>query len=441
MERFEFTIGEDVIPFLLGRQCFGEIVDEIIKIGQTQRFDRIFIGCDETVNKLHVPAFAAALKAKGVDFHVCVTKSGEPNKSMASLDYIISDLLKHDCTRNSIVVPFGGGIVGNMFGLASALLFRGIRFIHVPTTFLSAHDSVTSKKQAINHTNLKNIVGTYYVPTAIMVNVSVFETLTQDNIRSGSGELTKNAVMFGGEHLSVLEPILRRHRGNLQYTEEELLQLMRMGIKAKGSLLKDDPKERTTAIIFEYGHTVGHAVELTYGVSHGCAVALGMLAASFMSEKMGLMTPEDREAHDELVKLLDVWLPLPPSQTLQDAVFRRVAGDNKRGYLPLKKGYYPLILAKRIGELHHPNKYYLEYVPEDIVRAAIAYLTTSRYRSHGLVPSAETAAAVPTPAPSAVDSGSRRRAARPVFLSHFASAQMLSSWVASVLFTPPTAQA
>ncbi len=89
------------------------------------------------------------------------------------------------------------------------------------------------------------------MPTAIFCNVSIFETLTEDNIRSGSGELTKNAVLFGGEHLSVLEPILRRHAGNLHYTEEEMLCLMRMGIKAKGMLLKDDPKERTTAIIFE----------------------------------------------------------------------------------------------------------------------------------------------------------------------------------------------
>jgi 3-dehydroquinate synthase/2-deoxy-scyllo-inosose synthase len=193
-----------------------------------------------------------------------------------------------------------------------------------------------SNVQAINHTNLKNIVGTYYVPTAIMVNVSVFETLTQDNLRSGSGELTKNAVMFGGEHLSVLEPILRRHAGNLHYTEDEILALMRMGIKAKGMLLKDDPKERTTAIIFEYGHTVGHAVELTYGVSHGCAVALGMLAASYISEKLGIMTAEDRVAHDELVNLLDVWLPFAPTPELQASVFKRVAGDNKRGYLPLK---------------------------------------------------------------------------------------------------------
>jgi 3-dehydroquinate synthetase len=99
------------------------------------------------VNQLHVPKFVEALVAKGIDHHVCVTKSGEPNKSMASLDYIFNDLLTHDCTRNSIIVPMGGGIVGNMFGLAAALLFRGIRFVHVPTTFLSAHDSVTSKKQ------------------------------------------------------------------------------------------------------------------------------------------------------------------------------------------------------------------------------------------------------------------------------------------------------
>ena len=150
MECFQFTIGSDVIPFYLGKQCFDEIVDQIILIGKQQRFDRIFIGCDENVFKLHVPEFTKALAAKGVDYHVCVTKPGEPNKSMASLDYIIGDLLTHDCTRNSIIVPFGGGIVGNMFGLASALLFRGIRFIHVPTTFLSAHDSVTSKKQVYN---------------------------------------------------------------------------------------------------------------------------------------------------------------------------------------------------------------------------------------------------------------------------------------------------
>jgi 3-dehydroquinate synthase/2-deoxy-scyllo-inosose synthase len=147
MERFEFTIGDDVIPFYLGKQCFPNIVDEIIAIGKTQRFDRVFIGCDENVNALHVPKFVDALKEKGVDYHVCVTKPGEKNKSMASLDFIIGDLLTHDCTRNSIIIPFGGGIVGNMFGLAAALLFRGIRFIHVPTTFLSAHDSVTSKKQ------------------------------------------------------------------------------------------------------------------------------------------------------------------------------------------------------------------------------------------------------------------------------------------------------
>ena len=187
---------------------------------------------------------------------VCVTKPGEENKSMASLDYILSSVLTHGCSRNSIIIPFGGGVVGNMFGLASALLFRGIRFIHVPTTFLSAHDSVTSKKQAINHTHLKNIIGTYYVPSAIFCNVSLFETLTEDNVRSGSGELTKNAVLFGGEHLTVLEPILRRHAGHLQYTEEEMLCLMRMGIKAKGALLRDDPKERTTAIIFEACHTL-----------------------------------------------------------------------------------------------------------------------------------------------------------------------------------------
>lgn len=252
MERFEFTIGDDHIPYYLGKQCWGEMCEVLLEINEKRKFDKVFIGCDSNVNRLHVPAFAEELTKRNIEFHVCVTDPGETHKSMASLDFILNDVLTNGCTRNSIIIPFGGGIVGNMFGLASALLFRGIRFVHIPSTFLSAHDSVTSKKQAINHSSLKNICGTYYVPTAIMCNVSVFETLTSDNVRSGSGELTKNAVLFGKDHLSVLEPILRRRRGpDLHYTEEEMLELMRMGIRAKGFLLKDDPKERTTAIIFE----------------------------------------------------------------------------------------------------------------------------------------------------------------------------------------------
>ncbi len=373
MERFEFTIGDDVIPYFLGKQCFDDIADEIGRIGTVKSFDKIIIGCDEFVNEHHVPPFRDALIRKGIPVVVCVTTPGESHKSMASLDDIAQFCLQNECSRNSIIVPFGGGIVGNMFGLAAALLFRGIRFIHVPTTFLSAHDSVTSKKQAINHTDLKNILGTYYVPTAIMCNVSVFETLTEDNIRSGSGELTKNAIIFGGEHLAILEPILDRHQAGLKFTEEEMLELMRLGIKAKGSLLRDDPKERTTAIIFEYGHTVGHALELTYGVSHGCAVALGMLAASYISNKvhkcmhdvrrvhplslcrlwfgnqrylfldldnpdrpvlrlntmctqMGIMTDEHRAAHDVLVRKLGVVIPKAPIASLQVRMaYRRVA--------------------------------------------------------------------------------------------------------------------
>ena len=200
---------------------------------------------------LHLSKFTTELDARDIEYCVCVTHAGEEYKSLASLDHIINTLLTNGCSRNSIVIPMGGGVVGNMFGLASALLFRGIRFVHLPTTFLSAHDSVTSKKQAINHTNLKNIVGTYYVPTAIFCNVSMFQTLTTDNMRSGCGELTKNAVLFGGEHMSILEPLLKAHHHDLKFSEDDMLALMRMGIKAKAALLRHDPKERTTAIIFE----------------------------------------------------------------------------------------------------------------------------------------------------------------------------------------------
>ncbi len=147
MHKFYFTIGEYVNPNQQGNQCFNEIADEFLNIGKAQAFDKLFVVCDENIKKFHLQALVDALTAKNIPYHVVETQSGEKNKSLTTMEHIARSVLSNGCSRRSIIVPFGGGIIGNMSGLTAALLFRGIRFVQLPTTFLSAHDSVTSKKQ------------------------------------------------------------------------------------------------------------------------------------------------------------------------------------------------------------------------------------------------------------------------------------------------------
>merc|ERR1711907_420168 len=166
--------------------------------------------------------------------------------------------------------------------------------------------------------------------------------------------------------------------GELAWTtnHESLETLTLSGLGAKDMLLQHDPTEKGTAIVFEYGHTIGHGIEIIDGMdlSHGEAVALGMLGASFIAEKMLLMEPEEREKHDALIYALKPQATAMPSRNFEEEVMMKIKRDNKRGYIAEKPGMCPFILLEKVGELHKPNKYYLDYVPENIVREAIKFV-------------------------------------------------------------------
>uniref|UniRef100_A0A7S4F5L7 3-dehydroquinate synthase domain-containing protein n=1 Tax=Chrysotila carterae TaxID=13221 RepID=A0A7S4F5L7_CHRCT len=301
------------------------------------------------------------------------------------------------CRRKTVVMPVGGGIVANTYGLAAGLLFRGIRLVQCPTSFLNAHDAAaSSQKQAINHTGYKNIVGLYHVPTMALIDTSFYETLGVTELKAGLGELTKNAALFGGQHYELIKKTTMTK--GVALSGDDLVEATYIGLGAKDMLLAIDPKEKHLALLFEYGHTVGHALELTQGVrtSHGEGVTIGMLAASYISNKMGIMGDADREAHDALVLALDPQIEIP-KRDITEEVLDKVMHDNKRGYLPEREGFCPFILNQRIGEMHAPNKFYLEYVPVPLVREAIIYVVDRMRRAMaagGLAKAAESESAM-----------------------------------------------
>jgi len=365
-------LGDDSFPVFIGHNNLASMVATFKDhVGE---FDMVYLGYDTNTDACCAPQLEKEFQAQGIKYFKYVMGVTEKAKQINTLGDICRVFFENGGTRKTIVIPVGGGIVGNTFGLAAALLFRGIRLVQCPTTLLSAHDAAaSSQKQAINHAGYKNVMGCFYKPLMAMVDTSFFKTLGVTEIKAGLGELTKNAALFGGPHYELMKRTTMIKGANLN--EEELCDATFSGLGAKDMLLKHDPREKTLAIIFEYGHTVGHALELTEGVetSHGEGVTIGMLAASYISNRMGIMSDEDRRLHDEIVYALQPDIVLP-DHDITEEVLDKVQHDNKRGYLPERKYHCPFILMEKIGKVHAPNKYYLEFVPEDIVRAAIVYV-------------------------------------------------------------------
>lgn len=244
----DFRIGDDTFPIHVTHNNLRGLVQKMIDtVGE---FDKLMLGYDTNTYEHCGSRLEPVLTELHVPFERYVIGVTEENKTFENLDNALGSFLRNGVSRKSIVVPVGGGIVSNLFGLAASLLFRGIRMIEMPTTFLNAHDAVTSQKTAVNHSGYKNIVGTFHMPTMVLCDTSFYLTLGESEIKSGLGELTKNAALFGGEHYDLIERTTLAHGPEL--SGEELADATFLGIKAKDALLCKDPREKHLALLFEY---------------------------------------------------------------------------------------------------------------------------------------------------------------------------------------------
>src|SRR5204862_237900 len=220
--------------------------------------DRVFVVVDAVVADLYaadVHRFARLGTSPG---DVYVAPAGERCKSLSVLGELADACLTGGATKRSLVLVFGGGATMNVGGLAAALIYRGLRLCYVPTTLMAQNDVVPSMKTAINVCDRENNFGTFHAASLNVVDTRYLHTLPPDELRAGMGELVKNALVLGGEHFTLAERMLDAHaRGTLG--DSLLAVIVEAGIRAKLPALADDPQEARDGMIFEYGHTVGHA--------------------------------------------------------------------------------------------------------------------------------------------------------------------------------------
>jgi 3-dehydroquinate synthetase len=313
--------------------------------------DRVFVIVDAAVARLYpgdVDRFAALGSAPGV---VVVAPEGERCKTLPALGDVAEACLTGGATKRSLVLVFGGGATMNLGGLAAALLHRGLRLCYVPTTLMAQNDVVPSLKTAINVCDRKNNFGTFHAASLNVVDTRYLHTLPSDELRAGMGELVKNALVLGGEYFTMAERMLDAHaRGGLD--DSLLAEIVETGIRAKLPALAVDAQEARAGMIFEYGHTAGHGLELSYPTGvlpHGLAVCWGMRCCSYVASQLGLMDRTEVARHDALIqRLLPESLPAP-FPTVAEVMFR-VMRDGKRGRAGESPDECSCVLLSAVGE-------------------------------------------------------------------------------------------
>lgn len=256
-------------------------IDETIA---SLKADKVVVVTDENVNRAVLPRLSGSQTLKEAE--VIVLKPGEDEKNLATVTRIWDKLEETGATRQSVVLNIGGGVVTDMGGFAAATFKRGLRTVNFPTTVLGAVDAATGGKTGINYRGLKNEIGVFHMPTKVIVSAMPFESLEREDLLSGYAEMVKTALISDREFyesLLDLEKVMTDPLIFGRYVEKCVL--------IKDEVVAQDPREQGLRKILNFGHTAGHAIEslrLEKGVpvSHGKAVAHGMLVALILSNKL-----------------------------------------------------------------------------------------------------------------------------------------------------------
>jgi 3-dehydroquinate synthetase len=346
-----------------GPEAWEEFTDTLSGL----RADRFLLVTDDGVPVSAVDAITPCLRQLA-PVTLLRVRAREKDKNIAAIERLAAEAFRDGATRRSVVVAFGGGLAGNMAGLLAHMFLRGIRLVHVPTTLLAMSDSVLSLKQAVNSGSGKNHLGAFHVPELVWIHLDLASTLPPQQVRAALGEAIKNVVAICPEHYDEMS---RRLRAGAAYSLPELAWFIEMCVAAKQRVMEADPYEKGPALVLEYGHTVGHAAEHVCGnMPHGLAIGVGGLVAARVATLLGHLDPAVEAAHQHLLERNGAPTMFPPGLTVP-ALMETIRKDNKRGYLPPRRGYVDMVLLDGLGRPHRSGGSIITQVPEDVVITGI----------------------------------------------------------------------
>ena len=323
-----------------------ELLQDPLLIQKHIQTKAVCIISNTTVSKLYLTQLKKSLN--GYRVIEVILEDGEQFKNADSLNQIYTALLENKFNRDSTIIALGGGVVGDIAGYAAASFMRGIPFIQIPTTLLSQVDSSVGGKTGINHPLGKNMIGAFYQPQAVIIDMHVLQTLDKREISAGLAEVIKYGLIWDQDFFDHLESHINNLK-NLNVTQLE--QAIYRSCEIKAEVVSQDERESGLRAILNLGHTFGHAIEnyLGYGEwLHGEAVGCGMVMAAQMSLAHGWVKDND---FDRIRKLIQAaGLPIEKPQISQHDFLAAMSLDKKNKnqdiYLVLQQGIGKAIVTK-----------------------------------------------------------------------------------------------
>jgi len=324
---------------LIGYGVLDKIVDDL---KETPIGNKYCVITDSTVNKLYGMSMLKKLKEAGLKTYLIEVQPGEKSKTLNTVAVITRKLISKGFNRKSAIIALGGGVVGDLAGFIASIYMRGIPYIQIPTTIMAQVDSSVGGKTGINMYG-KNIIGTFYQPKRVYSDLNMLHTLPKREIKNGLVEIIKTAVVFDEKVFNYLE---RNIEKIINLESRILLHIISKTVQIKVSIVKKDPKEQNLRAILNYGHTLGHVLEILSGhkLKHGEAVAIGMRFAGLLSYSMGLWSREELNRQNRLLDKLI--LPPMPHNITPKMIIHQMHSDKK---IDDKKINF--ILPRRIGEI------------------------------------------------------------------------------------------
>jgi 3-dehydroquinate synthase len=302
---------------------------------------------DSNTGPLYAQPVMAALAAVGFCCDYTEVPAGESSKSLSEAGVLLETAVQRGLDRKSLLVALGGGVIGDLVGFTAAIYLRGISFLQVPTSLLAMVDSAVGGKTGVNLPQGKNLVGSFYQPVAVAVNLATLQSLPEREYRSGLAEVVKYGVLADEDFFAMLE---REKEGLLRREPALLASVVARCCEIKADVVSRDEREGGLRAILNYGHTLGHAIEAVCGYGmwlHGEAVALGMVFASQLSQDIAGLLPEDTDRIRGLLEGLGLPVRLPDDPGWER--LRAVMSADKKA----ERRVPTFVLAEAIGRVRH----------------------------------------------------------------------------------------
>ncbi len=345
MRKVRVRLGSNSYDICIGSGLLMQTGHQLKKLGFS---GKLVIISDFTVSSLHSDILKQSLTSEGFKAILLELPEGEEQKSLETAGTLYHELSKYHAERITPILALGGGVIGDLTGFVAATYMRGVPLIQIPTTLLAQVDSSIGGKVAVNHGQLKNKIGVFYQPRLVISDITTLRTLTNREISDGLAEVIKSAVIWDKKLFAFLEGNLDRVKS---LDEEVLEEIVLRTAKIKTEVVEKDEKDTGLRSILNYGHTVGHALESAsdFKLEHGGAVAIGMIAAGKISNRLGFLNKNELMRLKRIIKKAGLPTEIPDLKI--EEIIQAMQHDKK-----ILEGKIRFVLLKAIGSAFITDK-------------------------------------------------------------------------------------